>query len=126
LLYHSLREISGRKTMNNEPERIHTIRTNFFETIRDLEKAIVSAQRTVSHIEDKFNCENRIKTYLEIVTKQKDLFPSLEIALDQGNYQEVGRICYLVVHLSHMVKEDARQLIQELKTDQICVQEYLH
>lgn len=104
--------------MEYDSKRKADIKRNFLNAIIELEKNIFSCKAKIleNNFQNHFNCGTRIDTYLDAVYKQKELFPILEIALNENNFSEVIRIVNLLCNLSNMIRNDSIQLIGELKT----------
>jgi hypothetical protein len=83
-----------------------------FQSFSELEQSIVSARATLG---GKRNAPpellNRITMYEEILIKQRELATVLCGHAAIGNWSEVARHIKLINGLSHMIRDDAREIL---------------
>jgi len=87
-----------------------------FQSFIELEKAILSAKEALEKRSDiPKELVARIKTYEEILDKQRSLATSLCGHASLGNWEEVARHVKLINGLSFMIRDDARDILAEAK-----------
>jgi len=92
-----------------------TIISRLFQSFLELERAIAAARKTVeaNNEVDPVMLE-RINSYEEILTKQRQLASELCGYLATGNWDEVNRHIKLINALSIMIKDDAEESLVSL------------
>lgn len=86
-----------------------------FQSFEDLEKAIVSARKTLE-AKDEIPAEvvARLNSYDGILAKQKVLANELVEHISEGNWDQVTRHVGLINGLSAMIRDDARAILSSL------------
>jgi hypothetical protein len=88
-----------------------------FQSFVELDRAIASAKATLANREDApKELIQRIRTYEEILDKQRSLATSLCGHASLGNWEEVSRHVKLINGLSYMIRDDAREITTGAKT----------
>ncbi|MCB0324222.1 MAG: hypothetical protein KDD69_11645 [Bdellovibrionales bacterium] len=83
-----------------------------FQSFVELDRAIASAKAALLSREDRPNeLLERIKTYEQILDKQRSLATSLCGHASLGNWNEVARHIKLINGLSFMIRDDAREIL---------------
>ncbi len=83
-----------------------------FQSFIELEKAISTAKSTLlKQKEPSQQVLDRIKTYEEILEKQRELATALCGHASLGNWEEVARHVKLINGLSFMIRDDARDIL---------------
>lgn len=86
-----------------------------FSSFTDLEKAIHSARSTLAERENvPEEVMARLKSYDDILAKQKGLAETLCGHIRGGNWDEVTRHVSLINGLSAMIRDDARAILTSL------------
>jgi hypothetical protein len=87
-----------------------------FQSFEDLERAIVSARKTLE-AKDEIPKEvvARLDSYDGILSKQKNLANELCRHISVGNWDEVTRLVGLINGLSAMIRDDAWAILSSLE-----------
>lgn len=95
----------------------HVIIDRLFESFRELERAIISAKKTLEKRENPpEELLSRMAHYEDILGKQKSLATSLCGHASLGNWEEVSRHVKLINGLSTMIRDDAREIVAGYRT----------
>jgi hypothetical protein len=87
-----------------------------FQSFVELEKAISTAKKTLlSQKEPQQHVLDRIKTYEEILEKQRELATAMCGHAALGNWEEVARHVKLINGLSFMIRDDARDILAKAR-----------
>ena len=88
-----------------------------FQSFVELDRAIASAKATLAKRTDvPAALVERIRTYEEILDKQRSLATSLCGHASLGNWEEVSRHVKLINVLSYMIRDDARDIVAGAST----------
>ena len=86
--------------------------SRLFESFNELERAIVSARQTLEKKnEPPADLLERIRSYEQILDKQRTLATALCGHSTLGNWGEVARHIKLINGLSAMIRDDAREIL---------------
>lgn len=90
-----------------------------FQSFIELEKAISTAKKTLlKQKEPSQQVLDRIKTYEEILEKQRELATAMCGHASLGNWEEVARHVKLINGLSFMIRDDARDILASARPQQ--------
>ncbi len=94
-----------------------------FQSFVELDRAISSAKEALSKRKDVPEAlMQRIRTYEEILDKQRSLATSLCGHASLGNWEEVARHVKLINGLSFMIRDDAREILADAQPRQVSEQ----
>lgn len=89
-----------------------------FESFNELERAIVSARKTLEQkSQPQPELLERITSYEQILCKQRDLATALCGHSALGNWDEVARHVRIINGLSAMIRDDAREILSRAQED---------
>ena len=85
------------------------------ESIDLLESSVVAAKNTLaSKYGAEHPCVLRLDSYGDAILGQRNFIVELQDALNNQNLDEVFRLTQLINGISHMIKEDARSLVESM------------
>ena len=91
-----------------------------FQSFIELDRAIASAKATLANRKDApQELLERIRSYEEILDKQRSLATSLCGHASLGNWEEVSRHVKLINGLSYMIRDDARDILAGAKAPRV-------
>ncbi|MCC6221700.1 MAG: hypothetical protein IT291_10720 [Deltaproteobacteria bacterium] len=95
----------------------HLVIKRLFDSLNDLEQAIESARVSLrAKHEPPVELLSRIDSYEEILRKQRTLGNDLCKHFTLENWQEVSRHVQLINGLSGMIRDDAREILFNLRS----------